>query len=166
MKRLTVLLCLAALFAACKKEEQTQTPAEKVTATAETKPAENKVETPKAAPKVEFAMISVEELDKGIQAKTATAVDANGVDTRKKQGTIPGAVILTDYKNYNVSELPADKAQDLVFYCANEVCSASHKAAAKAKEAGYQKVAVLPAGIAGWKEKGMPTEDYSETKAN
>jgi rhodanese-related sulfurtransferase len=88
----------------------------------------------------------------------ATPVDANGKETRAKQGVIPGAVLLTSSSQYAVEELPKEKDAKLVFYCANEKCSASHKAAKRALENGYTDVAVLPEGIAGWKQAGQPTQ--------
>lgn len=89
--------------------------------------------------------------------KKFTPVDANGKSTRDSQGVIPGAVLLTSSTQYDVKELPADKANTLVFYCASESCGASKQAAVKAMEAGYTDVAVLPAGIAGWKKSGQTT---------
>ena len=83
------------------------------------------------------------------------AVDANGDATRKKMGVIPGAVLLTNMDAVN--ELPADKARNLVFYCANPACGASHEAAEKARLAGYKNVKVLPEGIAGWVKAGKKT---------
>src|SRR5207245_7650683 len=66
-------------------------------------------------------------------AGKATAVDANGAETRQKYGVIPGAVLLSHYGDYDITkELPTDHAQKLVFYCANEQCMASHKAAHRA----------------------------------
>jgi rhodanese-related sulfurtransferase len=91
------------------------------------------------------------------KAKAAVPVDANGKETRSSQGVIPGAVLLTSSSSYAVSELPADKGSKLVFYCANQKCGASHAAAKRAMEAGYTNVAVLPEGIAGWKQAGQPT---------
>lgn len=46
--------------------------------------------------------------------------DANGDAFRKRYGVIPGAAMLSHFKKYALSELPADKAAALVFYCANE----------------------------------------------
>lgn len=89
--------------------------------------------------------------------KQATPVDANGDSTRTAQGVIPGAVLLTSSSQYAVSELPKDKATRLVFYCANEKCSASRSAAMRALEHGYTNVAVLPVGIFGWRQAGQPT---------
>jgi rhodanese-related sulfurtransferase len=89
--------------------------------------------------------------------KKAIPVDANGKETRLSQGVIPGAVLLTSSSTYDVKELPADKTSKLVFYCANQKCGASHQAAKRAMENGYTNVAVLPEGIAGWKQAGQPT---------
>ncbi len=89
--------------------------------------------------------------------KQATPVDANGEATRTSQGVIPGAVLLTSSTQYAVAELPKDKEARLVFYCANEKCTASYTAAVRALEHGYTNVAVLPAGIFGWRQAGQPT---------
>ncbi len=109
-----------------------------------------------AAAKVVPGEVSVSELSSWIADKQAVAVDANGASVRAEFGSIPGAVLLSNYKTYEVSELPA-KDTKLVFYCSNEQCGASHAAAAKAAAAGYSKVAVLPAGIMGWKKAGQET---------
>lgn len=100
---------------------------------------------------------TVAEVATWTKAKQAIPVDANGQETRTKQGVIPGAVLLTSSSTYDVKELPADKSSKLVFYCANQKCGASHQAAKRAMENGYTNVAVLPEGIAGWKQAGQPT---------
>jgi rhodanese-related sulfurtransferase len=91
------------------------------------------------------------------KAKAAVPVDANGKQTRSSEGVIPGAVLLTSSSEYSLTELPTNKQSQLVFYCANEKCGASHQAARRAMEAGYTNVAVLPVGIKGWKAAGQPT---------
>ncbi len=91
------------------------------------------------------------------EKKKFTPVDANGKSTRDSQGVIPGAILLTSSGSYDVKELPTDKANKLVFYCANESCGASKQAAMKAVMAGYTDVAVLPEGISGWKKAGQAT---------
>lgn len=98
--------------------------------------------------------ISIDELDRKLAAGECQAVDANGNITRQRLGTIPGAVLLSDYEVFSLSELPTDKAKTLVFYCANEHCGASHEAAKRARFAGHTDVKVLPAGIAGWAKAG------------
>lgn len=87
----------------------------------------------------------------------ATFVDVNSQSTRDKYGIIPGALLLTSSSKFDASkELPKSKDQQLVFYCANTQCGASKEAAVRAVTAGYLNVAVLPAGIAGWTEAGLP----------
>ena len=113
---------------------------------------------PAVAPAGDVATMSVEDVDHALAAGQCTAVDANGDDTRKKLGVIPGAVVLTDDESYALSELPSDKTKPLVFYCANTHCGASHHAAARALTAGYTNVKVMPAGIAGWVSAGKKTQ--------
>jgi len=67
--------------------------------------------------KEETPALSMDEVQKGIEAKTLTAVDCNGDRTRKKMGTLPGAILVTDEEQFAASELPADKGAKLVFYC-------------------------------------------------
>jgi rhodanese-related sulfurtransferase len=90
--------------------------------------------------------------------KKVVVLDANGDDFRKQHGIIPGATLLTHFNKYEADkELPAAKDSKLVFYCANTQCKASHAAAARATEAGYTDVSVLPDGLLGWKKAGQPT---------
>jgi rhodanese-related sulfurtransferase len=112
----------------------------------------DKTEATEAISKV--TEVTIEELDGHLAKGECTPVDANGDATRKKMGVIPGAVLLTDSDTFSPSELPADKSRQLVFYCANTRCGASHDAAGKARTAGYKNVKVLPEGIAGWVKAG------------
>jgi rhodanese-related sulfurtransferase len=104
------------------------------------------------------ATVTVDATDALLASGKCQVIDANGEPTRKRMGVIPGATLLTDYEQYAVSELPADKSKTLVFYCANEHCGASHVAAERALTAGYTDVKVLPAGIAGWKSAGKSVQ--------
>lgn len=70
---------------------------------------------------------------------------------------LPGARWVP-YDGVTAEVLPEDKAQALVFYCANPRCSASHVAARSALELGHTSVHVMPDGIFGWVEAGRPTE--------
>lgn len=114
-------------------------------------------DAPVASAAATVPTISVDECDQQL-AKGAQAVDANGDQTRKKLGVVPGAVLLTDSESFAVSELPAAKDKPLVFYCANTSCGASHEAANKALTAGYTNVKVMPEGIAGWVKAGKKTQ--------
>lgn len=106
----------------------------------------------KAVPEVTVTQVASYTKD-----KSATIFDANDADTRKEYGVVPGAVLLTDHKNYALNQLPASKTDKLVFYCGGTQCRASDAAAARAASAGYSDVSVMRAGIKGWKEAGMPT---------
>jgi rhodanese-related sulfurtransferase len=103
--------------------------------------------------------VTISEVASFVQAHSAVIVDANGEKTRREQGVIPSAVLLTDHENYSLSELPPAKLTKLVFYCGNLQCGASHVGAARAVAAGYSDVNVLPDGIAGWKQSGQPTAE-------
>lgn len=113
---------------------------------------------PEAAPpsvEAKIAELTVDQVDQLIADHACVPVDANGDPLRRKMGTLPGAVLLTDFDK--LDNLPRDKATQLVFYCANTMCSASHLAADQARAAGYARVAVMPAGIAGWVKAGKQT---------
>jgi rhodanese-related sulfurtransferase len=115
--------------------------------------------TKTAEKKAQLPTLSVDELDKKLASGECVPIDANGSETRKKMGVVPGAVLLTDSDSFQVSELPADKSKELVFYCANTRCGASHTAAEKAMTAGYSNVKILPDGIAGWVEAGKKVQN-------
>ncbi len=106
-----------------------------------------------------FQLIQTKELDTWLNSETKPAVfDANNEKVRKEYGAIPGAKLLESSSKYNVeTELPKDKATQLVFYCANKKCTASHNAADRAIENGYPKVAVFSDGIQGWVKAGKKT---------
>ena len=106
-----------------------------------------------------LTFISVDDVDVQIAKGTAQAVDANNQTTRQHEGVVPGAVLLTDSESFALTELPADKAKPLVFYCANTRCGASHHAASKAIAAGYTNVKVMPDGIAGWVKAGKKVQN-------
>ena len=115
-------------------------------------------ETTAAAEEAPLAQSSVEEVSAAIDARnnSIAVFDANHRETFDEHH-VPGAKWV-HYDDYAASELPADRAQHLVFYCANEECSASHVAARRAMEFGYTNVSVMGAGIQGWIAAGKPTE--------
>jgi rhodanese-related sulfurtransferase len=120
-------------------------------------PAASQKSEPAAAAAAAVAEVSVSDLASALKDKRAVAVDANGVETRQKYGVVPGATLLTDHRSYELSELPSDKAQPLVFYCGGIKCRASDAAAQRAISAGYAKVSVMRDGIKGWVDAGQPT---------
>jgi len=107
----------------------------------------------------EVPEISVDDAGKALQSG-AVAVDANSERTRKKNGTVPDAIILTSSYKYDLAQLPEDKSNDLIFYCSNTNCTASDAAAERASTNGYENVHVMREGIKGWKDAGKPTTAY------
>jgi rhodanese-related sulfurtransferase len=110
-----------------------------------------------------FKMVSVDQVDGALVAlkkdkKPVGIFDANSQTTREKSGIIPTAVLLPSSSEYDVALLPADKATPVVFYCANEKCTASHTAAKRALKNGHTDVAVLGAGIKGWVDAKKPVD--------
>jgi hypothetical protein len=77
-----------------------------------------------AEPKETFRLIEVPELE-ALQKDTGTPVtvlDANDVEFRQKNGVIPGAKLLSSFKDYDLKkELPANHDAPLVFYCSNRL---------------------------------------------
>ena len=110
-----------------------------------------------------FKLVAVDDVQKGLdgaKAKKAApyaVFDANSAETRSSKGIIPTAVLLPSASEYDVALLPDDKASPVVFYCANDKCTASHTAARRALVAGHTNVAVLGAGIKGWVDAGKAT---------
>lgn len=102
-------------------------------------------------------IVSVSDVAGFLKSKSAVVLDANGADTRQKYGVVPGAVLLSDHKDYPLSELPTEKSTKLVFYCGGIMCRASDAAADRAHGAGYTDVNVMRDGIKGWASAGQPT---------
>jgi rhodanese-related sulfurtransferase len=107
--------------------------------------------------------LSVAEVATALREKRATVVDANGPETRQQYGVVPGAVLLSDHRNYALTELPSDKQQPLVFYCGGTQCRASDAAASRAEAAGYASVSVMREGIKGWVSAGQPVASFSKS---
>jgi rhodanese-related sulfurtransferase len=86
-----------------------------------------------------------------VASDSVVLCDANTAETREKFGVIPGAILLSSYRDYDVeSELPSDLGRKLVFYCHSPMCGAGADAARVAAAAGYRDIAVYPGGIKGW----------------
>jgi rhodanese-related sulfurtransferase len=109
-----------------------------------------------AAPR--FAIVSVDQVATRVEAHDAhlAVYDANHRETFDEHH-VPGATWV-HYDSVTADVLPADHATSLVFYCANEQCSASHVAAEAAVDLGYTDVSVMGGGIQGWIDAGKPVE--------
>ena len=74
---------------------------------------------------------------------------------------LPGAInVPLDEVEETVPKITA-KNQQLIVYCYDEECQASPKAAQTLEEMGYD-VIDLEQGIEGWKDAGLPVEEFSE----
>ena len=77
-----------------------------------------------AEPKEKFRLIEVPELEamqKDARAPV-TVLDANDLEFRQENGVIPGAKLLSSFKDYDLKkELPANHDAPLVFYCSNRL---------------------------------------------
>ena len=91
--------------------------------------------------------------------------DANTEETREKYGVIPGAILLSTYRDYDVArELPSDPGRKLVFYCHSPMCGAGADAARVAIAAGFIDVAIYPGGIKGWLDGDQAVEQLETAR--
>jgi rhodanese-related sulfurtransferase len=105
-----------------------------------------------------FTNLSIEKVSALVASGDCVAVDANSADTRKELGVVPNAILLSNYRTFDASELPADKGKKLVFYCGSEACMSAPKAAEVAQAAGYTDVNVMRSGIKGWVGAGQKVD--------
>ena len=103
-----------------------------------------------AGEKTEFRSISQAQLQKAINAKKVTILDANGEDSYK-EGRIPTAINFYAVQDHLAKVLPKNKKALVVAYCFNPHCTAYEEAATAARKLGYTNVAHFSPGIAGWR---------------
>jgi len=72
------------------------------------------------------------------------------------EGYIPGAIYF-NVKNWK-KLLPKNKDAEMIFYCANPLCTSSAMAARETVKIGYTGVRHMSQGIYGWRLSGRPTE--------
>ena len=100
--------------------------------------------------------ITTEALAAGIANKSLYVFDNNTTAIFAKNH-IPTAVYM-DPRQQDASLLPSSKQANLVFYCKNTWCMASHAGARFAIEQGYANSRVYSLGIDGWIEAGQAIE--------
>ena len=105
----------------------------------------------------EFTDISINEVKKLAESKSAVIIDVNG-DESFKAGHVPGALDFAAIKDNLASSLPKKKDALIVAYCGNPKCGAYLRAAKAAQKLGYTNIKHMSAGISGWKAAGMKTE--------
>ena len=108
---------------------------------------------------VSVGQVSVAQVQQFVKTKAANVaiLDANNDSARGFAGVVPGAILLSSYSEYALTELPKDKNTTLVFYCYNSYCQASDAAAQRAIFAGYKDARVMKAGIVGWNKANPKT---------
>jgi rhodanese-related sulfurtransferase len=105
----------------------------------------------------EFPDISITEVNKLAESKSAVIIDVNG-DESFNAGHVPGALNFAAIKDNLAASLPKKKDALIVAYCGNPKCGAYLRAAKAAEKLGYTNIRHMPAGISGWKAAGMKTE--------
>jgi rhodanese-related sulfurtransferase len=105
----------------------------------------------------EFPDISINEVNKLAESKSAVIIDVNG-DESFKAGHVPGALDFATIKDNLATSLPKKKDALIVAYCGNPRCGAYLRAAKAAQKLGYTNIKHMSAGISGWKAAGMKTE--------
>jgi len=76
--------------------------------------------------------LTVDEVARQLAANECQPVDANGDSTRKKLGVLPGRSCSPTPTDFKPASCRPTRRRELVFYCANTHCGASHHAAEKA----------------------------------
>lgn len=99
-----------------------------------------------------------------VQTMLQNRNDLTVVETLSKENYqefhIPGAknVPLDDDFDQNIKEAAPEKSKPVLVYCYDSECAASHKAAEKMDEMGYQEVYDYEQGKVDWKQAGLPIE--------
>ncbi len=100
--------------------------------------------------------VSPNQVKELIADKRATIIDVNSLQSWRR-AHVPTATHL-DPESFSDSDLPTEKASDVIFYCSNPMCRKAPKAARRAEKMGYSNVKVMSAGISGWISSGLPVE--------
>lgn len=96
----------------------------------------------------ENAAVSLDFILKALKEKAdIVLIDARPARRVAKEGTIPGAINISDTSfEKEIDKLPADKTKEIVYFCQGFACDLSEKSAKKAKALGYTKVRTFPEG--------------------
>ena len=108
-----------------------------------------------AAAEAALPRMTVDQVLTRVQQHDGLVVYDNNSRERYQAGHVPSARWVA-YRTVQASDLPADPAAPLVFYCGGEQCSACHTAALTAMSLGHTNVSIMPAGISGWVAAGKP----------
>lgn len=109
---------------------------------------------PEATPEAPLPRLSLAEVEAKLGQPGVFLFDANPREFYE-HGHLPGAAWVK-FDQVTADVLPSSREATLIFYCANELCTASHTAARLALALGYAKTFTMPEGFIGWKKSGRP----------
>jgi rhodanese-related sulfurtransferase len=99
----------------------------------------------------ELVAVSLAHIKKLMEEKADFALIDARPERTFAQGSIPGAINISDSKfDKESAKLPASKDTTLIFFCGGLKCDLSSKSALKARALGYKKVFVFPEGYPAW----------------
>ncbi len=101
---------------------------------------------------VELPRLTLAQVEAQLGQPNVFLFDANPLEFYE-HGHLPGAQWVK-FDAVTTAVLPADRGATLIFYCANELCTASHDAARAALALGYAHTWLMPEGYLGWKKSG------------
>lgn len=116
-----------------------------------------------SAPEAQIPQVTTEQLAAWIGEDSVAVVDNNRVEDFTRSH-IPGATNVR-YNSITLATLPVkEKDARMAFYCTNDSCGASTKAANAARELGFTNVFVYKPGIRGWEAAGQKTEKVEKAE--
>jgi rhodanese-related sulfurtransferase len=112
----------------------------------------------KAKSEASYPVVTGADVQKAVAAGNTTFIDANGNDSYQEKH-IGNAIHFNSKKSMELAKaLPADKNAPIIAYCGGPSCTAWHKAATAACEAGYTNISHYKDGISGWKKLNSPAK--------
>ena len=153
MDRLLFILLATVMLSSC-GAAQPQTPSPPSSEA----PAAN---VPSSGATLTFRVIPAKQLHEKMQgAAQIFVIDMNSA-ARYAAGHVPGA---RHGRPDLAKALPPNKDAMVVLYCGSSRCGASRKAAQRAHALGYTNLFVMPEGIAGWLQLGLPTTSGGDAR--
>jgi rhodanese-related sulfurtransferase len=120
---------------------------------------------PERYAKEPFPLVSVGEVERLLERKAdLLIVDARDPSSYAR-GHLPGAVNIP-FGNWLEEGKPLPpRDRDLIVYCNNQDCPISRLWSEQAAQRGYTRVRHMKAGLAGWKDAGLPVETGPDDSA-
>ena len=97
-------------------------------------------------------------IDARVESEYSTEHIRGAINVTYFEKSAKSASFNPKHDKFDLSQLPAKKNADIIFYCNAGACWRGYKAAVVAVNAGYTKVHWFRGGMPEWGEKGLPTE--------